>query len=97
LKKSLPIAVGFMLCVPSAVLAQEVILELFPVRPVNFDVALRQQSFAPNDRDVTLQAGVTALRYSDGEVRTVYQYFSIRTQDAKTEFSICSTFQNPCR
>ena len=84
LKQSPAIAVGLMLFVPLATLAQEAILEIFPVRPVNFDVALRQQSFAPNDREVTLQAGITALRYGDGELRTMYQYFSIRTEDATT-------------
>jgi hypothetical protein len=65
--------------------AQEAVLELFPIRPINFDVALRQQSFAPTDREVTLQAGITALRYGDGELRTVYQYFSIHTQEFKTD------------
>jgi hypothetical protein len=73
--------------------AQEASLEVFPIRPVNFDVAFRQQSFAPNDREITLQAGVTALRYGDGEVRTVYQYFSINTQDSKTDQH--SLFVNP--
>jgi hypothetical protein len=84
LKQSPAIAVGLMLFAPLATLAQEAILEIFPVRPINFDVALRQQSFAPNDREVTLQAGITALRYGDGELRTMYQYFSIRTEDATT-------------
>ena len=79
------IVIVITLCFPLTASAQEAVLELFPVRPVNFDVALRQQSFAPNDREITLQAGVTALRYGDGEVRTVYQYFSIHTQDAKTD------------
>ncbi len=65
--------------------AQEALLEVLPLRPFNFDVALRQQSFAPNDREVTLQAGVTALRYGDGEVRVGYQYFSIHTDDFQTD------------
>lgn len=65
--------------------AQEALLELLPIRPFNFDVALRQQSFAPNDREVTLQAGVTALRYGDGEMRVGYQYFSIHTDDFRTD------------
>jgi hypothetical protein len=69
----------------SPLLAQEATLDVLPIRPFNFDVAFRQQSFAPNDREITLQAGVTALRYGDGEVRTVYQYFSINTQDSKTD------------
>lgn len=65
--------------------AQEALLEILPLRPFNFDVALRQQSFAPNDREVTLQAGITALRYGDGEIRAGYQYFSIHTDDFKTD------------
>lgn len=85
LRSSVAMAIGILLIFPLAVSAQEAVLELFPVRPVNFDVAFRQQSFAPNDREITLQAGVTALRYGDGEVRTVYQYFSINTQDSKTD------------
>lgn len=71
--------------VPTQTLAQEALLEILPIRPFNFDVALRQQSFAPNDREVTLQAGVTALRYGDGEVRVGYQYFSIHTDDFRTD------------
>lgn len=65
--------------------AQEAVLEAFPLRPFNFDVALRQQSFAPSDREITLQAGLTALRYGDGEVRIGYQYFSVHTDDFKTD------------
>lgn len=71
--------------VPAQTLAQEALLEILPIRPFNFDVALRQQSFAPNDREVTLQAGITALRYGDGEMRVGYQYFSIRTDDFRTD------------
>lgn len=70
---------------PLPVPAQEALLEILPIRPFNFDVALRQQSFAPNDREVTLQAGITALRYGDGEIRAGYQYFSIHTDDFKTD------------
>jgi hypothetical protein len=73
--------------------AQEATLDVLPIRPVNFDVAFRQQTFAPNDREITLQAGVTALRYGDGEVRTVYQYFSVNTQDSKTDQH--AVFVNP--
>lgn len=73
--------------------AQEALLEVFPIRPVNFDVALRQQSFAPNDREITLQAGITALRYGDGEARIGYQYFSIRTEDFRTDQH--AVFLNP--
>ena len=73
--------------------AQEALVELLPLRPFNFDVALRQQSFAPNDREITLQAGLTALRYGDGELRLGYQYFSIRTEDFRTDQH--AVFLNP--
>ena len=73
--------------------AQEALLEILPVRPFNFDVALRQQAFAPKDREVTLQAGITALRYGDGEIRAGYQYFSIRTDDFRTDQH--AVFLNP--
>lgn len=65
--------------------AQEALLEWFPIRPVNFDVALRLQSFAPDDREITLQAGITALRYGDGEIRALYQFFSIHTDEFGTD------------
>ena len=78
-------AITFALLLPLPAQAQEGLLEILPLRPFNFDVALRQQSFAPNDREVTLQAGVTALRYGDGEVRVGYQYFSIHTDDFQTD------------
>ncbi len=81
------------LFLPSAVGAQQAILDLFPVRPINFDVALRQQSFAPNDREITIQAGITALRYGDLEVRTVYQFFSIHTEEFTTDQH--AVFVNP--
>jgi hypothetical protein len=81
------------LSAPLPAKAQEALLELLPLRPFNFDVALRQQSFAPNDREITLQAGLTALRYGDGELRLGYQYFSIRTEDFRTDQH--AVFLNP--
>lgn len=77
--------IALTLLLPLQAQAQEALLELLPIRPFNFDVALRQQSFAPNDREVTLQAGITALRYGDGEIRAGYQYFSIHTDDFRTD------------
>ena len=85
--------IGIVLLCPLSASAQEALLEIFPLRPFNFDVALRQQSFAPNDREVTLQAGVTALRYGNGEVRIGYQYFSIHTEDFQTDQH--AVFLNP--
>ncbi len=71
----LTVAVGA-LAWAQAALAQEATLEVLPVRPINFDVVFRQQSYAPNDREITIQAGLTALRYGNLEVRGLYRHFS---------------------
>lgn len=73
------------LVIPARATGQEAILELLPIRPFSFDVALRQQTFAPDDREITIQAGITALRYGNLEVRTIYQFFSVHGQDFKTD------------
>ncbi|MGC3976189.1 MAG: hypothetical protein QM771_17650 [Nitrospira sp.] len=39
------------------VMAQEAMLE-FPIRPFNVDVMLRQQTFAPDDREIGVQLGL---------------------------------------
>lgn len=67
--------------VPMTVLAQEALLEWFPIRPINLDVVLRQQTFAPTDREFTIQTGITALRYGDIEVRGLYRYFSLHSRE----------------
>ncbi len=72
--------------------AQEAMLE-FPIRPFNVDVMLRQQTFAPDDREIGVQVGITALRYGNLEVRASYQYFSIHTQEFRTDQH--SVFLNP--
>ncbi|OLC42353.1 MAG: hypothetical protein AUH74_04375 [Nitrospirae bacterium 13_1_40CM_4_62_6] len=41
------------LVIPARATGQEAILELLPIRPFSFDVALRQQTFAPDDREIT--------------------------------------------
>jgi hypothetical protein len=65
--------------VPMTVLAQEALLEWFPIRPINLDAVLRLQSFAPRDRKAHVQTGITALRYGDIEVRGLYRYFMLQT------------------
>ena len=74
------------------VIAQEAVLE-FPIRPFNVDVMLRQQTFAPDDREIGVQLGITALRYGNVEVRAIYQFFSIHTQEFRTDQH--SLFLNP--
>jgi hypothetical protein len=83
---------GALLLPVAPVAAQEAVLE-FPIRPFNVDVMLRQQTFAPDDREIGVQLGITALRYGNVEVRTIYQYFSIHTQEFRTDQH--SVFLNP--
>jgi len=65
----------------STALAQDALLEWFPIRPINLDAVLRQQTFGPSDREITVQAGITALRYGDIEIRTLYRYFSLHSRE----------------
>lgn len=66
----------------SPAMAQDALLEWFPIRPVNFDAVFRQQTFGQNDREITVQAGITALRYGDIEVRGLYRYFSLHSLES---------------
>ncbi|TKB85822.1 MAG: hypothetical protein E8D43_01775 [Nitrospira sp.] len=84
--------VGWCLASAASLSAQEAMLE-FPIRPFNVDVMLRQQTFAPDDREIGVQLGITALRYGNVEVRTIYQYFSIHSQEFRTDQH--SLFLNP--
>jgi len=88
------IAVSLLMVVIAAPLsAQDATFEWFQIRPFNFDFALRQQSFSPNDREIGFQGGITALRHGDIEVRTTYQFFSLHTETFKTDQH--SVFLNP--
>lgn len=73
--------------------AQEAFWEVLPIKPFNFDVMLRQQTFAPDDREIGIQAGITALRYGNLEVRATYQFFSYHTPEVRTDQN--SLFLNP--
>lgn len=98
-QKRLPRWLGIWLCVaslsglPASSAALDLPVHWFPIRPFNFDVAFRQQNFAPDDREITIQAGFTALRYGDVEVRASYQFFSIHTDEFKTDQH--AVFLNP--
>ncbi len=84
---------GGLLFLPAALArAQESVFD-FPIRPFNVDVMLRQQTFAPDDREIGVQLGITAVRYGNVEVRTIYQYFSIHTQEFRADQH--SVFLNP--
>ncbi|MFO0773431.1 MAG: hypothetical protein U0172_02040 [Nitrospiraceae bacterium] len=65
--------------------AHEALWDVLPIKPINLDIAIRRQTFAPRDREIGIQAGFTALRYGNLEVRTMYQFFSIRTQEFTTD------------
>lgn len=69
----------------SPVIAQDALLEWFPIRPFNFDVAFSQRTFAPDNRVIGIQGGITALRYGDLEVRAIYQYYSNHTLTYQTD------------
>lgn len=78
---------------PSDAVALESIPEWFPLRPFNFDVSFNQRTFGPQSRLIALQAGITAFRYDDLEVRTVYQYYSQHTHAFITDQN--SLYLNP--
>lgn len=73
--------------------AQDAFLEWLPIRPFNFDVAFSQRTFAPDNRVIGIQGGITALRYGDLEVRTIYQYYSNHAQTFTTDQN--SLYLNP--
>lgn len=75
------------------VTAQDALLELLPIRPFNFDIAFSQRTFAPDNRVIGIQGGVTALRYGDLEVRAIYQYYSNHTPNFMTDQN--SLYLNP--
>ena len=78
---------------PSNAVAVESIPEFFPLRPYNFDVSFNQRTFAPETRLIAVQAGLTAFRYGELEVRTVYQYYSQHTPTFITDQN--SLYVNP--
>jgi hypothetical protein len=71
--------------IPSPAKALDSVPEFFPVRPLNFDVSFNQRTFAPQARVIAAQAGITAFRYGNLEVRTVYQYYSHHTPTFVTD------------
>ncbi|MEK7235401.1 MAG: hypothetical protein AAB242_02195 [Nitrospirota bacterium] len=77
----------------SPVTAQDAFLEWLPIRPFNFDVTFSQRSFAPDNRVIGVQGGITALRYGDLEIRAMYQYYSNHTQTFQTDQN--SLYLNP--
>jgi hypothetical protein len=81
------------MALPSHAVAIESIPDFFPLRPFSFDVSFNQRSFAPETRVIAVQAGLTAFRYDNLEVRTVYQYYSQHTPTFGTDQN--SLYVNP--
>jgi hypothetical protein len=86
-------SVMFVTAFQSYAVAVEGIPEFFPIRPISFDVSFNQRTFAPELRLIAAQAGLTAFRYADLEVRTVYQYYSQHTPTFITDQN--SLYLNP--
>ena len=78
---------------PYHAVAVESIPDIFPLRPFNFDVSFNQRTFAPQTRVIAAQAGLTAFRYGNLEVRAVYQYYSQHTPTFITDQN--SLYLNP--
>jgi hypothetical protein len=78
---------------PSHAVAEESTPDFFPIRPLSFDVSFNQRTFAPQTRVIAAQAGLTAFRYGNLEVRTVYQYYSQHTPTFTTDQN--SLYLNP--
>ena len=78
---------------PTHAVAIESIPDIFPLRPFSFDVSFNQRTFAPQTRVIAAQAGLTAFRYGNLEVRTVYQYYSQHTPTFTTDQN--SVYLNP--
>lgn len=84
---------ALVLVLPPRAVGQEAVLDIFPLRPFNFDISFNQRTFAPEARVIAAQAGITALRYGQLEIRTVYQYYSHHTPNFVTDQH--SLFLNP--
>ncbi|HJU05783.1 MAG TPA: hypothetical protein VJ692_11585 [Nitrospiraceae bacterium] len=65
-------------------LAQEEKVSILPIWPLNFDVVISDQTFAPKERAIELQAGFTALWYRNLEVRAQYRFFDLRDEEFDT-------------
>jgi len=82
----------FSFLIPVAATGQEARLQVLPLRPFNVDITLRQ-GFTPNNHEVGLQAGFTALSFGNYEVGVVYQYFGLLSSDLNA--NIHSFYLNP--
>lgn len=63
-----------------AALAEDPILELFPIAPFSLDLVVHSVLQPQTSHLVSVQGGLTALRYGDLEVRGLYRYFNFRSE-----------------
>ncbi len=65
---------------PGEAVSQEAVLDILPLRPFSFDVVLQPTHLCdPQADSISVQGGITALRYGPLEVRGIYQYYSHHT------------------
>lgn len=81
------------MAMPIEAVGQEAVLDILPLRPFSFDVSFNDRSFAPTRRIISVQAGITALRYGPLELRGIYQYYSHHTPTFITDQH--SLYANP--
>ena len=84
---------AFLILALSPVVSNADTVDVLPIRPVSFDAILRDQTFAPKERAIELQAGITALWYRDLEVRTVYRFLDLHAENENVTQHI--VFLNP--
>jgi hypothetical protein len=60
--------------------AQVETASILPIRPLSFDAIVRDQTFAPKEHAIELQAGLTAFWWRDLEVRTVYRFLDLHSE-----------------
>ena len=70
--------VGWCLASAASLSAQEAMLE-FPIRPFNVDVMLRQQTFAPDDREIGVQLGLSRHTIAD-YVNQIYRKLNVSSR-----------------
>lgn len=66
---------------------------ILPIRPLSFDAIVRDQTFAPKEHAIELQAGLTAFWWRDLEVRTVYRFLDLHS--ASDDVTQHIVFLNP--
>jgi len=75
------IVLGVLLLVSSYAMAEEAHLELLPIRPFSLDMVFHQVTTPLSETLFSVQGGVTVLNYGDVEMRGLFRYFKLRSQE----------------